>query len=97
MHQDLLDRLHRGVLQGGLGSYPSDDRLSDVQSIASVRSSGADTPKHNTFGDDNNTSNVLVKQEPPGEQLTNSEKTSTTGDEGNGTGSNQPGENKDTN
>jgi len=49
-----------------LGSFPSDDKLSDVQSNASVRS-GDDTPKHSSFGDDSNptlTNLVSVKKEP---------------------------------
>jgi hypothetical protein len=50
-------------------SFPSDERsLSDVQSNASVRSTGEDTPKHSSFGEDSQgttmTNLVNIKKEP---------------------------------
>merc|ERR1719412_1531825 len=58
-------------------SFPSDERsLSDVQSNASARSTGDDTPKHSSFGDDSNptvqggttiTNLVNIKKEPSGD------------------------------
>ena len=53
-------------------SFPSDERsLSDVQSNASARSTGDDTPKHSSFGEDSNptqgttiTNLVNIKKEP---------------------------------
>ena len=56
-------------------SFPSDERsLSDVQSNASVRSTGDDTPKHSSFGEDSNptqgttiTNLVNIKKEPSGD------------------------------
>ena len=53
-------------------SFPSDERsLSDVQSNASARSTGDDTPKHSSFGEDSNTTQgssittlVNIKKEP---------------------------------
>merc|ERR1719266_2631622 len=69
-------------------SFPSDERsLSDVQSNASARSTGDDTPKHSSFGDDSNptqgttiTNLVNIKKEPsgdtPGDDLVTSNKLS---------------------
>ena len=65
-------------------SFPSDERsLSDVQSNASARSTGDDTPKHSSFGEDSNptqgttiTNLVNIKKEPSGDALGDSQQTS---------------------
>jgi len=71
-----------------LGSFPSDDKLSDVQSNASVRS-GDDTPKHSSFGDDSNptlTNLVSVKKEPSDTQTGDTLNNKTSSDDKQSTG-----------